>query len=238
MPDPAPRVADRTTFRAVMAEILRRITEGPWGPGTRLPGEVELARAFGCSRTTMNRALREVAALGLLDRRRRAGTRVRTAPLRQARFAMPVARAAIEAAGAAYGYRLIARAAGAAPGWLGARLGLDPGAAVLQVTCLHLADGAPAQLEDRWINAAALPQALDEGFATTPPGEWLIAAVPYSEVEVGFTARAADDRAVAHLGHAPGGPVLVMERATWWRGAPITFVALAHPPGHRTTARY
>ena len=55
-----PQALEKTTFRDVMAEILRRITEGPWGPGTLLPNEVDLAEAFGVSRTTMNRALREV----------------------------------------------------------------------------------------------------------------------------------------------------------------------------------
>jgi GntR family histidine utilization transcriptional repressor len=45
-----------------MAEILHRITNGPWGPGTLLPGEVELAEEFRCSRTTMNRALREATS--------------------------------------------------------------------------------------------------------------------------------------------------------------------------------
>src|SRR6476469_5102895 len=77
---------EKTTFREVKAHILRRITEGPWGPGTLLPGEVDLAARFGCSRATINRAMREISELGLLDRRRKAGTRVRMAPLRQARF--------------------------------------------------------------------------------------------------------------------------------------------------------
>ena len=86
-------IIEKTTFRDVMAEILHRITDGPWGPGTLLPGEVELAEEFRCSRTTMNRALREVSELGFLDRKRKAGTRVRMAPIRQARFEMPIVRA-------------------------------------------------------------------------------------------------------------------------------------------------
>ena len=31
--------AEKTTFRDVKTEILHRITEGPWGPGSLLPGE-------------------------------------------------------------------------------------------------------------------------------------------------------------------------------------------------------
>ena len=74
-----------------------------------LPGEVELAEEFGCSRTTMNRALREVAELGLLDRKRKAGTRVRMAPIRQVRFEMPIVRTEVEKSGASYRFILVSR---------------------------------------------------------------------------------------------------------------------------------
>ena len=64
---------EKTNYRDVKAEILRRITEGDWAPGARLPGEVELAEAFGVARATVNRAMRELTDEGLLERRRKAG---------------------------------------------------------------------------------------------------------------------------------------------------------------------
>lgn len=231
-------MTDTTTFRDVKEEILRRITQGPWGPGTLLPGEVDLAEEFGCSRTTMNRALREVTDLGLLDRRRKAGTRVRMAPLRQARFEMPVIREEIEKTGAAYRYRLISRDVGTAPDGLRAQMRLDAGAQVVHVTCLHVADDVPFQLEDRWINAEALPDALEQGFCDIGPNEWLISTVPFSEVEITFTAVAADAAAVMHLGYDPGAPVFCVRRATWWQGAAITRVTLMYHKGYEMTARY
>ncbi len=231
-------MTDKTTFRDVMAEITRRITDGPWGPGTQLPGEVDLAQEFGCSRTTMNRALREVTALGLLDRRRKAGTRVRMAPLRQARFEMPLIRAEVETTGARYRYHLIGRERLAAPGWLCAQMALEPGTPVVHLTCLHFADDAPFQLEDRWINAQALPDAATQDFAISGPNEWLVATVPFSEVEIVFQATAADADAVAHLGHAPGAPVFRVQRTTWWQGDAITLVKLSYHQGYSRTARY
>ena len=56
------------TYRDVKSAILGRITEGKWPPGALIPGEVELAQAFGCSRATVNRAMRELSDEGLLDR--------------------------------------------------------------------------------------------------------------------------------------------------------------------------
>jgi GntR family histidine utilization transcriptional repressor len=185
-------IFEKTTFRDVMAEILHRITDGPWGPGTLLPGEVELAEEFRCSRTTMNRALREVSELGFLDRKRKAGTRVRMAPIRQARFEMPIVRAEVEKTGASYRYALVSREILAAPDWLRARMNLQVGSEVVHLVCLHSANGEAFQLEDRWINGAALPQALQQDFAAIGPNEWLVAAVPFSEVEISFLAAAAD----------------------------------------------
>lgn len=231
-------MAETTTFREVMAEIVQRITEGPWGPGTLLPGEVELAEEFGVSRTTMNRALREVSDLGFLDRKRKAGTRVRMAPIRQARFEMPLVRSEIEKTGALYRYALVSREVVAAPDWLRARMGLKAQAKVVHLVCLHFADGVAFQLEDRWINTSALPQAVDQDFAGVGPNEWLVATVPFSEVEISFLAQAADALMVEHLDHAYGDPVFCVERATWWQNAAVTMVTLAHRRGYRMTTRY
>lgn len=229
---------EKTTFRDVMAEILHRITEGPWGPGTLLPGEVELAEQFGCSRTTMNRALREVSDLGFLDRKRKAGTRVRMAPIRQARFEMPMVRAEVEKSGASYRYVLVSREILAAPDWLRAQMNLQTGGEVVHLICLHSANGQAFQLEDRWINATALPQALAQDFAEIGPNEWLVATVPFSEVEISFLAVAADASVVTHLDHGLGEPVFCVERATWWQNAAITLVTLSHRRGYRMTTRY
>lgn len=231
-------INENTTFREVREEILRRITEGPWGPGTLLPGEVELAKEFGCSRTTMNRALREVAELGLLDRKRKAGTRVRMAPIRQARFEMPIVRTEVEKSGASYRFILVSREVIIAPDWLRARMKLKVNGRVVHLMCLHFADDEPYQLEDRWINATALPSSLEHDFSEVGPNEWLIATVPYSEVEISFLAKAADEGVVTHLGHRLGEPVFCLERATWWQNSAITLVTLYHRRGYRMTTRY
>lgn len=226
------------TYREIKADILSRITRGDWKPGSTIPGEAELAAAYGSARATVNRAMRELADEGILERRRKAGTRVRLSPLREARFAIPPVREEIESRGAAYRYALIESEVLPAPDWLRARLGLPAGARVRHVACLHLADGVPYQHEDRWISLALLPQAASADFSRSGPTEWLIAQIPFSEVEIAIAAAAADPALAARLGCAPGEAFLMIERATRWNGAPVTFVRLAHRPGHRMTTRY
>lgn len=230
--------ADKVTFRDVKAEIRKRITDRTWGPGALLPGEVDLAAEFQVARATVNRAMRELTEEGLLERRRKAGTRVRPSPLRAARFAIPLVRAEIEATGARYGYRLLSRAEQPAPGWLAPVLSVRAGAPVLHLTCLHLAGAAPFQHEDRWISLAALPAAAREDFRLSGPNEWLIGAVPFSEVEISFLATAAAGEVAETLAMDAGEPVFTVERTTWWQGQALTHVRLSFARGHRMTTRY
>jgi len=186
----------------------------------------------------VNRALRELADDGYLERRRKAGTRVRPAPSRSARFEIPLTRAEVEGRGARYGYALFSRAERAAPAWLSARLGLAEGASVLHLACLHTADGAPFQHEERWIALDALPAARRVDFAAATPNEWLVATVPYSDVEIGFTAVAADAALTSALRCGEGDPLFEVERATWFGGRAVTFVRLTYHRGYRMTTRY
>ena len=225
-------------FRSIKVDLRARIEGGEWGQGGLMPTETDLAATYGSARATVNRALRELAEEGLIDRRRRAGTRVLVAPRREARFTIPVVRDEIEATGAAYRYALLSRAERGAPDWLRARMGLPPGARAVHLRCLHAAGSAPFQLEERWISLAALPGAAAADFAATGPTEWLVATVPYSEVEVSFMAFAADARVAKALNCSEGAALFAAERMTWWQGQAITHVRLTFRQGYRMTTRY
>lgn len=228
----------KATYRQVKSDILSKITSGHWGPGSLLPNEIELAAIYGCARATVNRAMRELADDGLIERRRKAGTRVRASPVRQARFDIPLVRREIEEKGAEYRYSLASRSVGDAPAWLRARLRLAEGTRALHLVCMHYADGAPYQHEDRWINLAALPQAEEADFAEEGPNEWLVATIPFSNAEISFSAALADAALADYLGSQAGDAIFVVERATWWEGRANTYVRLSHRPGHRMTTRY
>ncbi|RKF16184.1 UTRA domain-containing protein [Roseovarius spongiae] len=227
-----------TTYRDIKADILARITRGALAPGALIPNELELAETYDCARATVNRAMRELAEEGVIERKRKAGTRVRLAPRREARVPIPIVRHEIEATGARYRYSLLSREETTAPDWLRDRLSLLYGARALHLTCLHFADGAPYQYEDRWISLDMLPHAADADFTATGPNEWLVAAIPFSNAEIAFGAVAADADAAAHLACTEATPLFQTERSTWWQGEAITFVRLWFRPGYRLETRY
>lgn len=229
---------EKTGYRDVKQAVFTRIRSGEWGPGSMLPGEVELAAEFGCARATVNRAMQELSDDGIIDRRRKGGSRVKMAPVRQVTFEIPLIRVEIEAAGAEYRYALLSDESADAPSWLQARLALPGRAKARHITCLHFSNGVPYQFEDRWINTSAVPRARDADFSTTGPNEWLVNEVPYTNAEVRFSAIAADAVAAVHLKTRSGEPLFMAERTTWLTGVAVTLVKLCFKPGYTMLAKY
>lgn len=221
-------------WQAIRSEALRRLRAGHWAPGARIPDEAELAAEFGCARATVNRALRDLAEAGLLERRRKGGTRVPLTPVRKATFEIAIIRRDIEGRGQRHGYRLIEDALRPPPDEV--RTALDWAAAGMrQVIALHLADGAPFCLEDRWLNPAVAPPGR-VAFDTLSANEWLVRNVPFTSGRIAFLAREADARAAHLLDCRRGAALLAVERTTRTETAPITFVRLTYAPAHRVEA--
>ena len=231
-------MTDRMGFRDIKQEVFRRIRNDEWGPGTLLPGEVELAAEFGCARATVNRAMQELSDDGIIERRRKGGSRVKLAPIRQVTFEIPLIRAEIEARGSDYRYELISSAARKTPKWLQVRLGLAEDTPMLHVACLHYGDDAPFQYEDRWINLAAVPLAAHANFSIISPNEWLVGEVPYTNAEVRFSATRAESKISKHLKTEIAEPIFLAERTTWLNGPPVTNVRLYFAPGYQVIANY
>lgn len=236
MPPPTP-VSAFVSYRDVKSIVLKRIQDKVWAPDSILPNEADLAREFSCTRTTVNRAMRELADEGYIERKRKAGTRVLKSPARHARFAIPLVRDAVTRSGAEYRYALSSCHQIAAPDWLRTRLGLAADQHVMHVRAMHYADNAPFQFEDRWINIASVPWVVDANFEAIGPNEWLVNEVPFTDIEMSFGAATLNAEIAAFLGVSQGEASFLGERTTWLKGNVVTFVRLYHAPGYRMTTR-
>lgn len=223
------------SYQAVQAEIMKRIQDREWPPGTLIPGESELAADFGCARATVNRALRELAETGLLERKRRAGTRVALNPVRKAILDIPITRHEIESRGASYGYSLLERRRARPTPAVRARLELGREADMLHVCSLHLADQQPFQLEDRWVHIPAAPGILEAPLDRLSANEWLVQEVPYSHGRIHFSATNAGPRESEHLEVPEGDALFIVERTTWLGSQPVTFVRMSYRGDYRLT---
>lgn len=228
----------KTGFRDIKKCILERIRDKTWGPGVLLPREIELAEEFKCARSTVNRALQELSDEGFIERKRKAGTRVRMSPQRSARFEIPLVRDEIVASGSTYRYRLVSQQRYVAPDWLCARLDLTPSSQVVHVRCMHFAGSAPYQYEERWINCESVPEINESTFEEISPNEWLVREVPFSNAEISFYAQTADVTMSEFLQIAVGEPVFATERVTWREGNSVTLARMYFHRGYRVTTYY
>lgn len=223
--------------QAIETEVRRRIVEREWRQGQRIPDEADLAVEFDAARSTVNKALQRLADEGLLDRRRRAGTRVAVDPVRKATFAISIVREQVEQAGMAYSHRVVAQRRTPVPEDIAARLGIAPGTPLIHMRALHYGDGRPFQLEDRWLNPDAVRGLERADFWQLNANEWLVRNTPYLRAEMSFSAENASRRDARLLQTQVGQALLVLHRSTWNDLGPVTSVRVAYPPGHVVTTQ-
>jgi GntR family histidine utilization transcriptional repressor len=224
--------ADTNSWQGVRAEVMRRIAEGQWQPGELIPGEVELADEFGCARATVNRALQDLADAGLVERKRKAGTRVALNPVRKVTVEVPVVRQDVEGRGLRYAFELLDRREMTPSPAIAARYGLREDAPLLGLWTLHRADDEPFALEERWINLAVVPEIAQADLAAVSANEWLVRHMPLSRAEFSFSAAGASGSEARLLGCGPDAALFIVNRTTWAGDAPITAVRLAYAPGY------
>lgn len=210
---------------------MDRIARKTWPAGELIPGEVELAQEFGCARATVNRALRELADAGYLERRRKGGTRVTKHPVRKATLDIPITRLEIEQSGAQYGHRILTRAILSVPQTLQTSMHLKDNSQLLRLQSLHSADDSPFMLEDRWVNLEAVPEIISADFTATNANEWLVENAPFTKGDIVFSAANATKAEADILACQEGDAIFVTDRTTWHQDRSITSVRLAYAPG-------
>lgn len=207
----------------IRQEILRRINGGIWPVGSDIPHEIVLTEEFGAARGTIRRALSTLVEQGLIERRKRAGSRVIGQTSQTSKLQIPLIREEIENRGFRYSYRLLEREIISVRHGIGARNGL------LRIDCLHLANDTPFQLEHRTINLDRLPQAADQPFLTSGPNEWLVREVPATRVITRISAASANPEIAEILAVPENAPLLIVRRETFMGEDNLTEAQLSHP---------
>lgn len=228
---------DRLSWRDVRAEIHDAILDGRYGPGDRLPRDADIARDLNCARSTVQRAMQDLADSGLVERRRKGGTRVRPDPVTRATVDIPITRLEIEQKGGRYSYQLIRQDEAIPPRSILATLELTTPRPMLNIEALHFSDGQPYILEDRWISLETAPEIRDIDLGQQSANEWLVLNKPYSRVDMRFYALSADERLAGIFEIAAGAALFVIERTTWIEDAPITTVRSITAPGYQLLTR-
>jgi len=211
----------------IRADLEGKVRSGEWPPGARIPTEHELMAHYGCARMTVHKAITALVAVGLIERRKKAGSFVASPHVQTAVIEIPDIAAIIAARGETYRFDLLDRARRPA-GALDAAGGFELAGEVLVLEGLHVAQDRPFCLEHRLINLAAAPQAADVDFTVVAPGSWLLGHIPWTQARHRITARSAEAASAAlQIGRATA--CLQVERWTWRLGEPVTFARQLFP---------
>jgi GntR family histidine utilization transcriptional repressor len=226
-------------YRRVKEFIVKHIEAGDWRAGNQVPSESALVKQLKVSRMTVNRALRELTHEGLLVRVQGTGTFV--AEKRPIFNLVELRNIAEEIAerGQRHSARVELLKTEKASQDIARDLGLNASVAVYHSLLVHMADGVPLQVEDRFINPATAPGYLDADFTAITPNEFLMQAAPATEVEHIVEAAMPDALIRKLLKMTAAEPCLRLRRRTW-SGTRIVSVATLWHPGnaHRFTTRF
>jgi GntR family transcriptional regulator, histidine utilization repressor len=216
-------------YEQIKTLILTRIASGGWAAAQRIPSENDLVRLVGASRMTVNRALRELTDAGYLIRVQGVGTFVADRRAHGHPLAIRNIADEILERGHLHGARVITLERCIATAELAGRFKLHAGHELFHSRLVHLENGLPIQLEDRYVNPAVVPEYLAQDFTTMTPNAYLMQVAPLQSVEHVVQAARTDAPTAQLLQMDAGEPCLVLRRRTWTRGAVATVVTLSHP---------
>ena len=229
--------------KLILSDVREKIVSGTWPPGFRIPFETDMAKDYGCSRMTVNKALTQLARYGLLERARKSGTYVKTPQTLSAAMEITNIRKEVEDSGKEYSYRLLHDTVRLSEADDSNKLSDSSKNSIRQLECLHSANGAPFCFEERMVNIGSVPEIEDVAFDREGPGNWLQRTVPWNSAEHQIIATLATEIVAKMLEIEPGAPCLVVERRTqndlgnvtwaklWYAGDNHRLVATFTPTG-------
>lgn len=212
----------------IRSDIESQILSGDLAPGDRLPIERDLMKKYDCSRMTVSKAISALAAAGIVERRRKAGSFVSVPHAHAMVLDIPDLAHEVRERGDAYRFRLIHREIcdddTATPHRIAGSNAAQLDGPLLMTIGIHLSNDRPFAYEIRTVSLTVVPEIDNAVFDPDAPGTWLLKHVPWTEAETHISAAAANELEARYLEIAENSPCLVLNRKTWRGDNHITAV--------------
>jgi GntR family transcriptional regulator len=212
--DPTPLYAQ------LEAELAANIANGVFPVGSQLPTEDGLIERFNVSRTTIRKAIQNLASRGFVEIQRGKGTFVTQPKITQDLTELSGFVEDMRALGRHPTARLLDKSVVAASEAVARQLAVAAGTRVMRIRRVRLADGVAMSFDDTY-----LPLEIGEKIATHDLAVEPIFAlleqkysIPLVEAEYRLEAISADAGVAEALGIAPGSPIFLIERTSYCAG--------------------
>lgn len=216
-------------FQHIKNYLLAEIQAGHWKEGDAIPSEQALAKQFGVSRMTVNRAVRELTDEQILSRVQGSGTYVAQHKYQATLVEIRNIADEVRARGHAHRSELHLLERAKASEHIATALGVAVGRMLFHSVIVHFENDIPIQLEDRWVNPEVAPDYMQQDFSAITPNEYLMAAAPLQGVHYSIEALSPPREIAEMLQLRAKEPCLVLKRRTLSKGQAASFVTMWHP---------
>lgn len=236
-------------YQRIKSAILDNIHSGKWQAGEAISTEMALAKEFGVSRMTVNRALKELSQERVLERRQGSGTFVAQQQFNHTFVEVRNIAQDLKTANRNYQVHVVSKriiTASMLDDEMRDKFNIDEefvvsdlkdsisttdsneAAILYEVKIIHFADGQPIQFEERWVDATKVPDFIEQDFNVVNTSDYLIAKSPLERGSYIIQALAAPEEIAKALQIPVQSPTLVLRRRTYSAGQVLTFVKMWH----------
>ena len=236
-------------YQRIKSAILDNIHSGKWQAGEAISTEMALAKEFGVSRMTVNRALKELSQERVLERRQGSGTFVAQQQFNHTFVEVRNIAQDLKSANRNYQVHVVSKriiTASILDDEMRDKFNIDEefvvsdlkdsisttdsneAAILYEVKIIHFADGQPIQFEERWVDATKVPDFIEQDFNVVNTSDYLIAKSPLERGSYIIQALAAPEEIAKALQIPVQSPTLVLRRRTYSAGQVLTFVKMWH----------
>lgn len=217
-------------YQQVKQHVRALIDGGAWEEDKRLPSENELVDMLKVSRMTVNRALRELAKEGYVERISGVGTFVADKRLESHPLSIQNIAAEIDDRGLVHQSKVIKIEEVRATAEVAMMFNITAGSRLFHSIILHSESGVPIQYEERYVYPAFAPDFINVDFSKTTTNEYLMSVSrAIDEIEQNIRAEVPTKALAKLLAMSPGEPCLVLFRRTWVGNRVVTKSTLHHP---------
>lgn len=216
-------------FLQIKHYLLDAIQTGRFAVHHKIPAEEQLARDFGVSRMTANKAIRDLVQEGYLIRQAGLGTFVTDRKSESPLAEVNNIAEEVRSRGHQYSNVVLLCEEINADDEVALRLGVRVNTQVFHSIIIHKENELPIQLENRYVNPRWVPNYLTADFSIQTPNEVLVKACPITDLEHVVEALLPDAQSAAWLDISTQQPCLSMIRRTWSGDHLISYARLLHP---------
>ncbi|RJG00114.1 histidine utilization repressor [Noviherbaspirillum saxi] len=215
-------------FLHIKNYLLSEIHAGHWKEGDAIPSEQALAKQFGVSRMTVNRAVRALTDEQVLSRIQGSGTYVAQQKYQSTLVAIRSIADEVRMRGHVHRSELHLLERSKASDHMAPPFEVKVGHPLFHSVIVHFENEVPIQVEDRWVNPEVAPDYMHQDFSAITPNEYLMAAAPLQGVNYSIEALLAP-RDIADMLQIQKEPCLVLKRRTLSKGQVASVVTMWHP---------